>query len=308
MNIVLKKIIHEICMEKNIDYKELSNGYIVELKKEKKVRHLMGHLFDLNPQAAGNIVNDKYATFSVLKHNAVPVIEHEIVFNPSIRKDYMSESDLWNKVTQYFNENKQEIVIKPSKGNNGNHVYLCKNFSQVENAIVQCFKEGPTVVLCPFYSSFAEYRTFYLDGECLFTFKKMKPFVVGDGLSTLQELIDKTSYTIPENSLKDLSLSSIPKGNEKIELVWKFNLSGGAVAEFLEDTALEKEIHKIVKEASHYLNIRFATVDVLHTVNGGLKILEVNSGICMEKLISQIDSGYQIAKNIYGKAIDKMFG
>lgn len=307
MNIVLKNLIHEICIEKNIDYHELSNGYIVELKKGNKLRHLIGHLFDLNPQAAGNIINDKYATFSVLKHNCVPVVEHEIIFNPAIRKDYMSDSDLWNRVTQYFNQNNHELVIKPSKGNNGNHVYLCKDFSQVGNAINHCFKEGPTVVLCPFYSSLAEYRTFYLDGKCLFTYKKVKPFVVGDGISSLQDLINKNSYILPENVLKEIPLSYIPKENEKVELVWKFNLSGGAVAEFLDDTILEKEIHEIVKEAAHYLNIRFATVDILHTINKGLKILEVNSGICMEKFIDQIDSGYQIAKNIYSKAIDKMF-
>jgi glutathione synthase/RimK-type ligase-like ATP-grasp enzyme len=53
------------------------------------------------------------------------------------------------------------------------------------------------------------------------------------------------------------------------------------------------------------LSIQFASVDIIET-NNEMRVLEVNSGIMMEKFIQAANENYAIAKKIYQQAINMM--
>ena len=89
---IIVKIIKEICEENNIDFRFLSMGYIIELSKENKVAHIIDNKFDLNGEAAGRIACDKYATYSVLKAQNIPAVEHFMLFNPLTRNNYLENN------------------------------------------------------------------------------------------------------------------------------------------------------------------------------------------------------------------------
>ena len=36
-------------------------------------------------------------------------------------------------------------------------------------------------------------------------------------------------------------------------------------------------------------------------------VMEINGSVCMNKFVEIIPNGYEIAKSIYSKAVDKMF-
>ena len=55
------------------------------------------------------------------------------------------------------------------------------------------------------------------------------------------------------------------------------------------------------------MNAKFASIDVSQTKNGDIMVMEVNASVCMNKFSELIPGGYEIAKSIYGKALDKMF-
>ena len=63
-----------------------------------------------------------------------------------------------------------------------------------EEAINKLFETNGSISLCPYYDIKTEYRSFYLDGKVLLIYGKTKPFVIGDGNSTLRELIEKLKY------------------------------------------------------------------------------------------------------------------
>ena len=67
-------IIKEICKEKDIEYQELSDDWIIKLKKNNKIRFIVGYKFDLNTQALSEICNDKYALYTVLSSENLPII------------------------------------------------------------------------------------------------------------------------------------------------------------------------------------------------------------------------------------------
>ena len=307
---IFHKIMREICEEKGIQLKKLSYDWILELKKDDTVRHITGNRFDINPESCGKIAGDKYATYTVLRSNNVPVIEHQMVFNPVTRGEYVSNKGIWESIIQFFNENNGKIVVKPNHGCEGVGVYLCNSISEVEYAITKLFKNNGSLSICPYYEIETEYRTIYLDGDCELIYGKTKPYVLGNGIDNIKTLIENSNLPdnyIVEDNINNIDVDYIPEKDEKFYLSWKHNLSGGALPKILEDKELYEKISKIVKEAAHAMNINFASIDIIKTDNSELYVLEVNSGICMRHFIENIDSGYDIAKNIYSKAVDKMF-
>ena len=52
MNETFKGVIKNICDEKHISMKELSFGYILQLRKDNKIKHIINHSFPLNSQSA----------------------------------------------------------------------------------------------------------------------------------------------------------------------------------------------------------------------------------------------------------------
>lgn len=303
------KIVDELCKEKGIEQKYLSYGWIRELKKGEKSHYVMRYQFDLNSTISFNIASDKFATYEVLKSNNVPTIEHNMIFNPETRSNYYGQQFI-NKAKELLRESDNKIVIKANNSSQGRDVYYCSTEEEVEKIINKLFKgKNDTLSACPFLNIDFEYRVVYLCEEILFIYKKKKPFVIGDGNKTLQELINDKMKTYPNITLiKDLDLQYIPKMGEEVIVSWKHNLNGGAVPILLkEDDEYKSKVEKIALEAGKALNITFATVDVAVTDKKEILVMEVNSSVCMNKFAEIIPDGYKIAKEIYSKAIDKMF-
>ena len=305
-------IIKEICEENNIEVTKLSYDWILQLKKDGKIRHITGNRFDINKESAGDICCDKYATYEVLSSQKIPVIEHKMIFNPTCRSKYINENGIWSEIIDFFYKNDKKIVVKPNSGCEGQGVELCQSLKEVEIAIHKLFKNHGSLSICPYYEIDTEYRTFYLDGECYLIYGKTRPNVIGDGNHTIKELLSINNIYMPENNVvKDnfnsIDLNYIPKKNEIYYLSWKHNLSGGAVPCIVNEGVLKNKIIELVRKTGKAANIDFATVDVIETNEKELYVMEINSGVCMTKFVEQIPEGRDIAKKIYSKAIDRLF-
>ncbi len=299
------QMIKEICEEKGIDYRILSYNWIIELIKDNKIRHITGFRFDLNPEAAGRIVCDKYGTYCILEANNIPCIKHQIVFNPSVRSKYISSEGIYKDVIDFFDKYKK-IVVKPNYGSEGKNVFLCSSLKETEQAIKKIFETEPTLSLCPFYDIKIEYRAFVLNGKVKLIYGKEKPFIIGDGKSTMKELIENAKYVRLDNLLEK-NLSYIPEYGEKIDVSWKYNLSGGATPKILENGKMYSDIEKLALDAARVANVKIASVDIIRDSNDNLLVLEINSGICGMKFARLIDDGYDRIKLLYSQAIDEMF-
>lgn len=303
------KIIDELCEEKNISQKYLSYGWIRELKKDKKSHYIMRYQFDLNNSISFNIANDKFATYEVLKSNNIPTIEHKIIFNPETRSQYYAENFV-AQAKELLRNNNYKIVIKANNSSQGKDVYYCSTEDEIEQITNKLFEEkNDTLSACPFLNIDFEYRAVYLDGEILYIYKKKKPFVIGDGKKTLGELIDIKKENFPNITLiNNLDYNYVPYNGEEIIISWKHNLSAGATPIILkENDEFKEKVKQIALKTGNNLNIRFATIDVAITDKKEVFVMEVNASVCMNKFAEIVPNGYEIAKNIYSKAIDKMF-
>ena len=60
-------------------------------------------------------------------------------------------------------------------------------------------------------------------------------------------------------------------------------------------------------KAFNLLDLRFASVDIIELESGEILILEINSGVMIDKYAKYMKNGGEICKRIYSEAIDLMF-
>ena len=292
------KIIKQICQEKNIQYEELSDDWIIKLKKDNKNKFLVGYKFDLNTQATAEICNDKFALYAVLNSEGIPVIKYNILFR--------NEED---KLKKYFDEYNQNVVLKPNNGTCGNNVLHICDYNTLKEEYNILMSKCYSVDICPFYEIESEYRVIYLPNK-QHIYKKVRPIVIGDGVHTVRELlIDfNNEYFCKEENLKNenIPVDYIPELGEIIEYEWRFNLSKGA--KIANVNLEEKEIlMRMVNKIVEVIDVRFVSIDIVKLTNNQYMVMEINSGVMMENLIKLQEDGKSIAMDLYGKAIDLMF-
>ncbi len=301
------KIIDEICSEKDIKQKELSYGWIRELIKNGKKRNIIGYQFDLNSSTSYNIASDKFATYEVLNSNNVPTIPHKMIFNPKTRSAYYNQKFL-NEAIKLLKESNNQIVIKANNSCEGKDVYFCSSEEEIKEVVLKLFEENDTLSACPYMDIDYEYRVIFLCGEIIYAYKKKKPYVIGDGVHTIKELIDQKYKKMKLQINRNINLNEIPSKNEEVTVSWKHNLNNGAEPILIdENDKYIKQIEKIAINAGNAINIKFASVDVAVTSDEKIFVMEINANVCMNKFIEIIPSGHDIAKEIFEKAINKMF-
>jgi len=298
---IKEQIIEQLCDEKGIERTNISYDWITILKKDNIQRVMVNYNFDLNNAISQNLANDKYSTYSMLDFYKIPVVKHEILFNPKIMPEY----NFGNNIL----ENDNKVVIKANDSSQGKDVYISSNKEEKKKIVNKLFHEGKEAVcICPYLDIEYEYRAFFLDGEIIYIYKKEKPFVIGDGKLSVEELIKKQSnYCYEINS--EIDLKYIPNQQEKIIIGWKHNLSNGAIPIVIDEQDLYyNEVKEIARKAGNALNLKFASVDLSLTSDKKLMVLEINaSNIGISKFCEMVPNGVEIGKEIFSKVLDKIF-
>ena len=168
----MKKLIYEICKERDIKITPIGDGYILRLTKGAFVKHIYGAYWDINPAASDKIACDKHACSTILASEGIPVIPNEIVFNPIRRPGYNDETGMWKKILNYYHTNNNCIVVKPNQGSQGRDVYLCDTITSLETAVSAVFETHPDAAISPYMDIKTEYRVFFLYGRAMFVYGK----------------------------------------------------------------------------------------------------------------------------------------
>jgi glutathione synthase/RimK-type ligase-like ATP-grasp enzyme len=306
----LVTIIKEICSESGIDLESFSYDWIFRLSKNEKVAHIFGYQFGNNSATSQLICADKCATSDILLFNGVPTVKHDFFMSP-ININYVGVSGNWERILELL-KNYGKVVCKTNEGSGGSSVYLVSNQFELERAVHKIFSHSRTMAVSPFYEVENEFRVVILDDKIMLIYSKNIPFVAGDGISTLRQLLISYAQTHADfppdfNESDDDShvLENVLEKEKKYYLNWKHNLGQGAYPEIIQDESLVTRLSELALKSASAVNIQFASVDIIKTKDEFL-VLEINSGVMMD-YFSQISvSNYQIAKNIYRKAIEKM--
>lgn len=293
MESYLDKLLSQICDEKQIKLEFYSDKYIAKLTKCDKVRYIVGNSFGNNSSSSAKLATDKCCTHEILKSFGVPIIEHNFVNTLNANLDF----------TKKYN---YDVVVKPNRGSEGKSVEHLTNIKDIKKAVNKVVEYEKAAAVCPFYNVRNEYRTFYLDGQPLLTYSKMRPNVLGDGINNVENLIkiQNLKHIKIEEMSKD-ELEYIPKKDEQRQISWKHNLCYGSKPQIITNKNKLKQIHDLVKRAGQAIGITFASIDIVELYTGELMVLEINSAVTMTKFSEY--EGHDYSKEIYGKAVDKLF-
>lgn len=282
----------------DIHVREVVYGYLTEVEWSGAHRHIRKQQFDLNTQASGNICTDKSATYTVLSRNNVPAIPHHLV---GISDRSYGGIDCDKMLRKYG-----KVVTKPNNGAKGENVYVCETLKEIDDSLARIWDSGDDAAICPYYDIDVEYRVFMLDGEAYLVYGKHRPSVVGDGVSSISQLID--DIHVPSDSRIELDMEYVPAAGERITIAWKHNLTNGAIPFPPPNDETRDAVVVIAKVAVDALNVRFCTVDVAHCQDGEYRIIEANSGVCAIKLLKRSDDDTRgKIMHMYADAIRKMF-
>jgi len=297
-----RKLIEEICNEEMIDYKLISEDWVMVLTKNNITKCISGYRFPLNDHALGSVIDDKYAFYDLCKLKKIPIIEHNILFNPNSKLGN-NTNDLLKK---YFVEYQENVVVKPNLGTEGTNVYHITNYSDLLKITNELFKNNFSISICPFYKIDNEYRVVVLNDKIKLIFEKSKPVVIGDGKSSIKELlINLNPYYFTKINFSN-EYNKILKNGEQYEYDWRFNLNKGATAELVENNDLYQKLSDIALNATKTINAKFVSVDIIKCQNK-FYLIEMNSGVCINKVCNFIDKDLKMVKEIYREAILEMF-
>lgn len=158
-------------------------------------------------------------------------------------------------------------VVKPARGSSGRRVSLHATLGAAITYINSLSSNSQTWVVSPYEELIHERRFIILDDEILLAYEKTTPCTAADGMVF-------------------------------------FNLSRGATAQPFAPANHEIEL---VKQASRACMLRLAAIDVVKTISGEQKIMEINSGIACELYARQSDAHYAEVQQIYRTIIRRIF-
>ncbi|HHV63755.1 MAG TPA: cyanophycin synthetase [Peptococcaceae bacterium] len=309
------RAILEACSRQGIPIQRV-DGSLYILGYGRYQRKIQAAMTDRTSCIGVDIAGDKQLTRQILRASAVPVPQGRVV---------RSEEE----ILAAFRELGPGVVVKPCRGNQGKGVSL--NL-QTESEVLAAFRLAEiydSQIIIEEYVEGNNYRFLVIDGKLAAAAQRIPPFVIGDGCSTIKELVEKEnrnplrgeehenyltkialdSVVVMDLYRQGLTLSSVPARGERIVLRQSANLSTGASAKDVTEL-----VHPANAELATYvaslLKLDIVGIDLIlkdvsrpYQEQGG-KVIEVNAapGLRMHLQPSYgqgRDVGFQIVKMLF---------
>ncbi|MGE0829409.1 MAG: RimK family alpha-L-glutamate ligase [Hyphomonadaceae bacterium] len=192
------------------------------------------------------------------------------------------------------------IFCKPIDGSQGAFAEIISDEAQFARYLARVGARHYAILVQPVIEA-PEYRVFVLDGRALFSYRKARPLLTGDGKSTLQELAraPETVRAYDEKGACYRAADVAPAG-ALLHLEGAANLAAGGAAENL-TTQTPARFADVAIAATSAIGLRLAAVD-LFDLAGDLIIIEVNSSPAIKTL--ELHDRWDLIETIWTANID----
>ena len=157
--------------------------------------------------------------------------------------------------------------VKPLTGSRGDFAQAIYGEAALARYLDDVAPYYDAVLIQPIVDG-VEYRIFLLDDDALFCARKQPPFVSGDGVHSLRQLLAAHNDALRGRGLSpvspdesDRSLDAVLAKGEQRNIPGRMNLSaGGTMA--LESPSVERTAFALARQARQALGLRVAAVEV----------------------------------------------
>ena len=254
-----------------ISFKMVIPGSFAEFWKGDKRWMIHKALTPINNSVAMSLVTYKSICNAYLSTHGFPVPLQKRVRNAQEILDFQRERSL------------SEIVVKPTRGFGGGGVsILPRTEKEVRKAFSYAYEkaltDNPIRVIVEEFIHGRHFRLVVLGDEVIAAAERMAPYVIGDGKSTVRQLVDSLNIeykkigrphvkiddeeAVKALALKNFTPESIPADSEHVTVRLNANMtSGGTVRECL------SEMHPIYKklavDITHTTHLKLAGIDLI---------------------------------------------
>lgn len=295
--------------------------------KNGKRSYFRYNTLDLNPVGAADIAKDKdYANFFMEKMG-YPVVPGSKTF---FRKDWAEAIGVPKRNIDAAYEHAQRIgfpvVVKPNSGSQGKDVAFVHNKREFYRAVQSVFKNDRIVIVQKPVSG-TDYRLVVLDNDMISAYARVPLTIIGDGKNTITVLIARLERQFKQEkrdthiNLKDprikeklkrlgLSLTSVPKKGERVQLLDNANLSTGGTS-----IDVTNRVHPLFKKFAVRLTkdmgLRLCGVDLMIEGDIGKKpnkfhVLEINAAPGLDHYARSGRTQEKIVEDLYTRVLKSL--
>lgn len=185
-------------------------------------------------------------------------------------------------VKRFITEHGFPVVVKPNvSGYSRGSYFPIRNHRELWRAIILAKVWWPSTVLEQYLAG-ANYRVLTSGERLISVIRRYPPFVIGNGKDSIDTLIDEenrirvrmklhpTIFPIRKSKLvithlkkQNLSLRSVPRDKEHIELFYRVALAPGGVVETIEQGTIPAENRTLFREVVKMFKANVLGIDVI---------------------------------------------
>lgn len=254
---------------RGIPARRLNDGSLVRLGQGAKQRRIIAAETDSTSAVAEAIAQDKELTRMLLDEGGVPVAEGRPVADAA---------DAWAAAQEIG----AAVVVKPRDGNQGRGVSVnLTTREEIERAWHIARAESSAIVVERFVPG-ADYRLLIVGGKLVAAAHRRPPMVIGDGVSTVRQLVDRVNedprrcgdhacslspiqidaVALAVLAEQGLDPQSVPGHEQTIFLRNNANLSTGGTAEDVTDI-VHPDVAARAIDAARIVGLDIAGIDIV---------------------------------------------
>lgn len=263
------KSIVEEARKQNIPFKRLNEGSLVVFGYGKNQRKIRATMTDSTSGMGIDIAGDKEDTKKMLAEAYIPVPAGTVIFEEQ-------------ELTEVIKEVRFPLVVKPIDGNHGRGITTNIKTPEEALAAFRVAKEISDGVIIEEFIQGLDYRFLVINYKLVAVAKRTPAMVMGDGSSTIQQLIDQTNRdpnrgeghekvltTIKTDEVtaailkkKELNMDSVLPLGEILFLRDTANLSSGGTSRDVTDLVHPYNAF-LAERAARILNLDICGIDVV---------------------------------------------
>jgi hypothetical protein len=254
-----------------------------------------------NNATAATLASDKYFTNVILERAGVPTLGGDYFFLHERHRAHRPSDHEREDAFARFKRLGSSAFVKPLMGSRGDFAQAIHGEASLARYLDEVSSYYDSVLIQPVASGI-EYRVFLLDDEVVYTARKYPPFVLGDGVRPICDLLAAHNEALQSRGLSPTAMDRetaldrvLPKG-ERWMIPGRMNLSAGGTM-VIEEPGSGAAV-AVAQNAARALGLRVAAVDLFTELDGdpnAVGIIEVNSNPSI-RLLETSDRGDLILK------------
>jgi hypothetical protein len=294
------------CAEFGLDFTDIDagTGLVFRVSSATRSLHFGAGRCSWYPQnnaTASTLASDKYFAGRILAQAGVSALGGEYFFLHGRHRAHRPAGHEREDAMAHFRNLGTSAFVKPLTGSRGDFAQALHDEAALARYLGDVAQHYDAILMQPIVAG-NEYRVFLLDDEVLFTARKHPPSVVGDGASSIRDLLGAHNHALRSRGLSpvaidpDAALDAVLPDGVRWEIPGRMNLSAGGTM-VMEAPPSDASL-TLARQAARALGLRVAAIDLFTDIGGdanAMQVIEVNSNPSI-RLLEQSGRGDLILK------------